>query len=183
MSFVARKYAGAAAEARRPAFWRVVVWMVAMFATIGIVQYASHAFQVVAAMHSMLPAGDQDASPLQAMLTWDLVYLVAAMLVLIAAAGAILRRNWGRKAMRVVSVALMFWAAFTAFNVIVHWSDILRAGDALGLGGADQSGQVEHALAIYKVSVVLKLLSIPIFGWLSWRLGHPVVRCQFLRKR
>jgi hypothetical protein len=183
MSFVARKYAGAAAEARRPAFWRVAVWLVAMFAAIGIVQYISHALQINAAMHAIPPASDQDAALLRAMLAWDMAYLAGAVLVLVAAVGAILRRNWGRKAMRVVAIALLLWAVFTAWNMLMHWGDIQRAGEALlAQTGEDQRAAVEHARMIYGTGIALKLVSIPLFGWLAWRLGHPVVRCQFLRK-
>ena len=61
----------------------------------------------------------------------------------------------------------------------------LTSTDALAQLGNDATlrNAVVHARRVYRITLGLKAIAIPVLLWLAWRLGTPAVRSQFRHRR
>ncbi|QAU24749.1 hypothetical protein EO087_12745 [Dyella sp. M7H15-1] len=168
---------------RKPRFawWRMLAWILLLLAAFGGVQYIQHAQQVWGALRA-LPAGDeQSASTLHGMLGWDMGYLIAAFIVIVACVGCILRQAWARPVLRAVALVLCVWSAYRGVLMWQQWQ-AFDAANALLAGGQPSSGQVAQMADLKRILLAglgLRIVAVPILLWLAWQLGHPAVRLQF----
>lgn len=161
--------------------WRLVCWMLLLLAAFGILQYVSHAWQVGALLRQP-ESMDGAHGTLRGMLAWDVVYLGGACLTLSATAGALLRREWARRLLRVVAALLALWALGTAVAMLAQWTAFQHASDELlARPGMTDEGRaaLAHARRTFIIGFALKVAAVPLLGWLAWRLGIPAVRAQF----
>lgn len=169
-------------DARAFAAWRVVVWLSLLLATFGCVQYIRHASLVWTQARVLAPGSAIAAGTLQRMLAWDIVYLLAALVLIVLCAGCILRQGWARLPLRVAAVILAIWALVTGVQLLMQWWQFDRASaDALAQLQADVVLQqaVLHAQRSYRLAMALKIVAVPLLLWLAWRLGTPAVRSHF----
>jgi len=163
--------------------WRVVVWLLLLLAAFGCVQYVSHAQLLWAQRASLSPA---DNAALHGMLAWDAGYFVAAFAIIVLCAGCILRQDWARTPLRVACALLVLWALVGGGMMLAQWPQFDRASaDALAQLGNDEvmRSAVLHARRVYRITLVLKGVAIPLLSWLAWKLGTPAVGMQFRRRR
>lgn len=172
----------AAKGVKRPrpfAPWRIVVWLVMLLAAVGFVinSYAAivigHAVGSVSA--DAIAAGAADP---RLGLLWSLAYALAAFFVMAVSLGTLRWREWGRRAMRVVALLLLVWAGYTAWVSFDQWSQLGTVLSQPGLP-ADLLAAGEKHRTILLIGLVLKVVSVPALGWLSWMLGSVSVRQQF----
>lgn len=143
------------AHSPRFAPWALGVWVVLLLAMMGAVQYLRRA---------------------------DFVYLAAAAMVILVAAGCILRQGWARPAMRVLGVVLALWALLSGGWMLSQWDrfEIARQ-HALAQPQLADFGLwlIARAQRTWQVALGLKALAVPLLLWLAWELGRPAVRMQF----
>lgn len=168
-----------ARHARPFAPWRIVVWLVMLLAAAGFVinTYASvlfaHAVGAVSAEAIAAGAGDPRIG-----LLWSLAYALAAFVVMVLSLGTLRWRDWGRRAMRVVALLLLVWAAYTAWVSFDQWGQLGTVLSQTGLP-ADLLAAGQKHRTILLIGLVLKIVSVPVLAWLSWILGSVPVRQQF----
>lgn len=155
------------------AWWRMLTWLLLLVAGFLGSQYIRHAQKVWTALQN-LPTGDsENAAQLHNMLSWDVAYLVAALVVIVACAGCILRQSWARSVLRTVALVLCVWLAYRGVQLWHQWSTLGGLGDAA----------VQQQLADFKrpllIAMALQALAVPVLLWLAWQLGQPSVRLQF----
>ncbi|GLQ90927.1 hypothetical protein [Dyella flagellata] len=155
------------------AWWRMLTWIMLLVAGFLGSQYLRHAQQVWTALQN-LPAGDAShAAELRYMLDWDIGYLVAAFVVIVATAGCILRQSWARSVLRVVALVLGVWLAYRGVLLWHQWNALEQVGDAA----------VQQQLDGFKrpllLAMGLQAFAVPALLWLAWQLGQPAVRLQF----
>ena len=170
-------------NARGFAAWRVLVWLMLLLAAFGSVQYLSHAQLLWAHRAGLSP---DDGAALQRMLAWDIGYLLAAFVLIVLCAGCILRQAWARVPLRVACAVLALWALVSGGMMLAQWPQFHRASaDALAQLGHDDvlRSAVVHARRVYRITLALKAVAIPVLLWLAWRLGTPAVRTQFRHRR
>jgi hypothetical protein len=173
------KAARGAKRSRPFAPWRIVVWLVMLLAATGFVinSYASvligRAVGAVSAEAIAAGAGDPRIG-----LAWSLAYALAAFVVMAVALGTLRWREWGRRAMRVIALLLLVWAAYTAWGSFDQWTQLGAVLSQAGLP-ADLLAAGQKHRTILLVGLVLKGVSVPVLGWLSWMLGSVSVRQQF----
>lgn len=147
------------AAARRFSAWTSAVWILLLFAAMGFVQYLQHA---------------------------EYAYLVAALAVIAACAGCILRQAWARPTMRVLAVLLAVWTLVTGVLMLQHTGDFdtarqhARAQPQLGEVALWMIARAERT---WQVGLALKGAALPLLLWLAWQLGRPAVRAQFHPRR
>ena len=164
------------APARGLAAWRVVTWLLLLFAALGGVQYIHHSSAVWGELQHW-PAGDASHVPaLHRMLAWDATYLLAAFVVIVLCAGAILRQAWARSGLRVASVLLALWALASGILLV----SAMRALFPPDTGLPQMVALLPHS---YLLALAMKAIAVPVLLWLAWRLGRPHVRAQFARRR
>ena len=143
------------APARRFSTWAVGPWVLLLFAALGFVQYLRHA---------------------------EYIYLAAALLVVVACAGCILRQAWARPAMQVLAVLLAVWALASGVLMLQQWGDFDTARQhalAQPQLGEVALWMIARAERTWQVGLALKAAAIPLLLWLAWQLGRPAVRAQF----
>ena len=148
----------AAAPARRFAAWAIGPWVLLLFAALGFVQYLRHA---------------------------EYLYLAAALLVIVACAGCILRQAWARPALQVLAVLLAVWALVTGVLMLQQAGDFEIArqhAQAQPQLGEVALWMIARAERTWQVGLALKAAAIPLLLWLAWALGRPAVRAQFQRR-
>lgn len=169
----------------RFALWRVLVWLLLLLAAFGCVQYFSHAELLWRQRHAF--ASDSTAaSALQRLLAWDVVYLLAACILIVLCAACILRQAWARPLLRVAAGVLALWMLVTGGVMLSQWPSLLHASsDAMTqlAGHAALQQALLHARYSYLVALVLKAIAVPVLLWLAWRLGVPTARAQFRHRR
>jgi len=177
---VSRGFRGA--QPSRPfAPWRIVVWLMMLLAAVGFVIHAFAAVVSAGAIGSMsaeaIAAGGPDP---RVQLAWALVYATATFVVMAVALGTLRWREWGRRAIRAVALVLIVWFAWTAWVEFRQWQQV---GVVLGQAGLppDELAEWTRRRSILLVGALLKLVSIPILGWLAWAVGSVRVRQQFAR--
>lgn len=159
-------------HARGLAVWRIVVWLILLFAAFGCLQYVRHAGAVWTQLQ-LLPVANREAvTALRTMLAWDAAYLLAAFAVIVVCAGGILRQAWARPSLRWVSLLLAVWVAISG--------GLLLAAMPADAAPATMLAQLPHS---YLLALAMKVVAIPLLLWLAWRLGHPAVRAQFRSRR
>ena len=145
----------AALAKRRFAAWAVAPWLLLLLAVFGGIQYLRHG---------------------------EYLYLVAALVVMVVAAGCVMRQGWARPAMQVLAVLLALWALLSGALMLRQWGEFeLARQQALA---QPQVGQalvflIDRAQRTWEVGLVLKAVAIPLLLWLAWGLGRPGVRAQF----
>ncbi|GGA50492.1 hypothetical protein [Dyella nitratireducens] len=155
------------------AWWRMLTWIMLLVAGFLGSQYVRHAQQVWAALQG-LPAGEaENAAKLHDMLTWDLGYLAAVFVVVIATAGCILRQGWARSVLRVVALVLCVWLAYRGVLLWHQWSALEQVRDSV------VQQQLEGFKRPLLIALGLQAVSVPALLWLAWQLGQPAVRLQF----
>jgi hypothetical protein len=172
---------------RKPGFawWRMFAWVLLLLAAYGGVEYIQHAQQVWSALQT-LPAGDShdhDASILHGMLGWDIGYLAASFVVIVACAGCILRHAWARPVLRTVALLLCVYFAYCALQL---WTQFSKFNAILQATGQFPGGQIAELVYLRKISMIelgLAVVAVPLLLWLAWQLGHPAVRLQFRARR
>lgn len=145
----------APASTRRFSAWAVGPWVLLLFAAMGFVQYLRHA---------------------------EYVYLVAALLVIVACAGCILRQAWARPTMQLLAVLLAVWALASGVLMLQQWGDFDTARQhALAQPQLSDVAlwMIARAERTWQVGLALKAAAIPLLLWLAWQLGRPAVRAQF----
>ncbi len=143
------------APARRFAAWAVGPWVLLLFAALGFVQYLRHA---------------------------EYLYLAAALLVVVACAGCILRQAWARPVLQLLAVLLAAWALVTAALMLQQSGDFDTARQhalAQPQLGEVALWMIARAERTWQVGLALKTAAIPLLLWLAWQLGRPAVRAQF----
>jgi hypothetical protein len=143
------------ASARRFSAWAVGPWVLLLFAALGFVQYLRHA---------------------------EYVYLAAALVVIVACAGCILRQAWARPAMQVLAVLLAVWSLASGVLMLQQWGDFDTARQhALAQPQLSDVAlwMIARAERTWQVGLALKAAAIPLLLWLAWQLGRPTVRAQF----
>lgn len=155
------------------AWWRMLTWTMLLVAGFLGSQYVRHAQQVWGALQN-LPAGDTEHTALlHDMLGWDIGYLVAVFVVIVATAGCILRQAWARSVLRAVALVLCVWLAYRGVLLWHQWSALEQVRDT---AIQQQLGAFKRPLLI---ALCLQAMSIPALLWLAWQLGQPAVRLQF----
>lgn len=163
--------------------WRVAVWLLLLLAGFGCVQYLMHA-QLLWAQRAQVPAAS--AAAFNRMLAWDLGYFVVAFVLIVLCAGCILRQAWARGPLRIACALLALWMLASGGMMLARWSQFDQASmDALAQFGADLKlrNAVAHARRVYRITLGLKALAVPLLVWLAWRLDTPAARAQFRRRR
>lgn len=161
--------------------WRIVAWVIVLLAIFGIFEYCVHGWHVAAALRAA-SSGSPERARLTRMLVWDGAYLAGACITLAAAGGALLRRGWGRPALRVVAGLLALWMLASGILLardlvaLAHRSRLLLAQPGVADAGREL---IAHVRRSYIVAIVLKGVGMLVLGWLAWRLGAPAVRAQF----
>jgi hypothetical protein len=143
------------ASTRRFSAWAVGPWVLLLFAAMGFVQYLRHA---------------------------EYVYLAAALLVIVACAGCILRQAWARPTMQLLAVLLAVWALASGVLMLQQWGDFDTARQhALAQPQLSDVAlwMIARAERTWQVGLALKAAAIPLLLWLAWQLGRPAVRAQF----
>lgn len=171
-----------AARVRTFAAWRVVVWLLLLLAVFGCVQYIRHASLVWTQSQALAAGSAVAAGALHRMLAWDLVYLLAALALIILCAACILRQGWSRIPMRVAACVLSLWVLVTGVMLLMQWWQFDRASaDALAQLHANPTLQLAllHARRSYRLALGMKVIAVPLLLWLAWRLGTLGVRSQF----
>ena len=154
------------------AWWRMLTWLLLLLAAFGGVQYIHHAQQIWGALHNV-PADDAtSAGALHGMLNWDLVYLGAALVVIVACAGCILRQAWARSVLRVIALILCVWVAYRGVLLWHQWNVLGQ------LSGANVAALTDLKRVLL-ISLALHAVAVPVLLWLAWQLGQPAVRLQF----
>lgn len=173
-------------DARNGAFsaWRIVVWLMLLFAGYGCVQYIAHARQLLANMQQNI--SPEAMSSLRGMLAWDVGYLLGAFAVVVICAGAILRQAWSRPLVQGVAVVLaLCWGLLGAISQFSQWRDVSRAvalvASQTPLDAAAQA-TVAHMRRSYQVAMGMRIVATPVLLWLAWWLGRTPVRAQFLQR-
>lgn len=145
------------ASARRFSAWTSAVWILLLFAAMGFVQYLRHA---------------------------EYAYLAAALVVIAACAGCILRQGWARPTMQALAVLLAVWTLVTGVLMLQHTGDFeiarqhARAQPQLGKVALWMIARAERT---WRVGLALKAAALPLLLWLAWQLGRPAVKAQFQR--
>ncbi|GGA11848.1 hypothetical protein [Dyella caseinilytica] len=170
---------------RRPGFawWRMLVWVLLLLAAFGGVQYIQHAQQVWGALQALPAGGEQHAGELHNMLAWDIGYLVAAFVMIVACAGCILRQEWARPVLRVAALVLCVWSAYRGVLLWQQWQVFDAANASILAGGQPVPSQLADLRRILLAGLGLRVLAVPVLLWLAWQLGHPAVRLQFRARR
>ena len=143
------------ASTRRFSAWAVGPWVLLLFAAMGFVQYLRHA---------------------------EYVYLAAALLIIVACAGCILRQAWARPTMQLLAVLLAVWALASGVLMLQQWGDFDTARQhalAQPQLGEVALWMIARAERTWQVGLALKAAAIPLLLWLAWQLGRPAVRAQF----
>jgi hypothetical protein len=168
------------------AIWRVLVWMLLLFAALGCLQYERHAQLIWGQLQALAPAQPDAVTALRGMLAWDVGYLLAAFVLIVICAGCILRQDWACPVMRVACCLLALWALVSGGLLLAQWSSFNHASaDAIAQLQSDAALQLAllHARRSYQMALVLKAVAVPVLLWLAWRLGLPEVRAQFGSRR
>lgn len=154
-----KPFARADGSPRSFATWALGAWVLLLLAAVGAVQY--------------LRGGDH-------------VYLVAALLVIVACAGCILRQGWARPVLQGLCLLLALWALATGALMLRQWDQFALARQhALAQPelGELTLWLVARAQRTWQVALALKALAVPLLLWLAWALGRPNVRAQFRTRR
>ena len=161
---------------RRPrfAFWRMLTWLLLLLAAFGGVQYIHHAQLVWSALQSASPSETDQIAGLRSVLGWDVGYLVAAFVVIVACAGCILRQAWARSVLRAVALVLCVWIVYGGVVLWHQWQ-----GLDPGPAWASQQQLVTDMARVFRINLMLRAVSAPLLLWLAWQLGQPAVRLQF----
>lgn len=154
------------------ALWRMITWVMLLVAGFLGSQYLTHAQKLWGVLQT-LPAGDtENIAAVHGMLGWDIGYLVASFIVIVACAGCIMRQAWARSVLRVVALVLSVWLAYRG---ALLWQQ-LSTLDQLGTSLQAQLGDLKRPLLI---ALALQVVAVPALLWLAWQLGQPAVRLQF----
>lgn len=152
---------GTSAGGRRRTFaaWALATWVILLLAAFAGVQYARHA---------------------------DWIYLAAALGVIAACAGAILRQAWARGLLQLLCVLLAVWTVVTGVWMAGQWDQFALAR-ARALAQPQAAAlwlwQIARDQRTWQVALGLKAAAVPLLGWLAWTLGRPAVRGQFHGRR
>lgn len=167
---------------RRLAPYRVLTWVLLLLACFGVLEYVMHGWQVV----HLLARGDSHRHALHVMLAWDVAYLLVAGLTVTLSAGVLMRREWARRGLRVLSAVLAVWSAVMAVGLVSRWLDFRHMARPL-LARPDLSPQMQahlqHLGYTLAIGAGLECLAVPVMAWLWWRLGRPAVRNGFRSQR
>lgn len=169
------------ARRRSLALYRIVIWCVQLLAMFAVLEYVRFLYGAVAGAHS-LGALFRAQGGLAGLLTGKpfvaLLSLLVACVTVSIAAGTLLYREWARRAMRVLAVLLALWSLATAWE----WYAALHPLQGMITRYHDNAVAMLHLTRMLhqvEAVLVLKLVSVPVLGWLCWRLGRPAVREQF----
>lgn len=165
------------------AAWRIVVWLILLLAAFGCVQYLGHMQLLWGHRHGLSAT---DSATLHGMLAWDVAYFAGAFVLIVLCAGCILRQAWARTPMRIACGVLALWALVSGVMMLRQWSQFDQASaDALAQLAGDPRLQqaVAQARRVYRITLGMKAVAIPLLLWLAWRLGTPAARQQFRHRR
>lgn len=167
---------------RRLAAYRIVTWALLLLACFGVMEYVMHGWQVV----HLLTRGNSHRHVLHVMLAWDVAYLLVAGLTVMLTAGVLMRREWARRGLRVLSAALAVWSVVMAVGMISRWLDFRHMAKQL-MARPDLSEQMhahlQHLGYTLAIGAGLECLAVPVLVWLWWRLGRPALRAGFRSRR
>lgn len=156
----------------RVAGWRIAAWLIVLVAGVGAFFYARDAIGIALALRDGTTGIGTPAA--QAQLAWDVVYFIAA--AALAALAALVLRGKRRAVLplRLVCLLVAIWAATGAFSM---WRALaqVREGLAVALASPDASADLANAvgpiLTYMYMSLGVRILVIPVLGWVAWRLG------------
>lgn len=165
-------------HARPFAPWRIVVWLVMLLAASGFVVNSYAAIVIGPAVGAMTAEAVAAGPDPRVALAWSLGYALAAFAIMAVALSTLRWREWARGTMRALALLLMVWAAYTAWFAYGQWQQMGVVLDQPGLP-ADFVIAAGRQRTIMLVSLLLKIASVPLLGWLGWVLGSVKVRRQF----
>jgi hypothetical protein len=167
----------AGAPSRQLSAWRIVTWLVMLLAAFSLITNLRAVLLVSNAMERI--TAPEELNQARIAMAWAVAYVFAALAVMATALLTIRRRERARRVMRIIAVVLAVWAAYTAWDLFGQWHDLRAVLSQPDLAAAARNSG-ERIQKIFLASGVLKLVSIPVLGWLAWCLGRPSVRAQFI---
>lgn len=151
--------------------WRIAAWLIVLVAGVGAFFYARDAIGIWLALRDGTTGIGTPAA--QAQLGWDIAYFIASALL---AALAVLVLRGKRRAvlpLRLVCLLVAIWAATGVFSM---WRAVaqVREGLAAAMASPDASNDLANAvgpiLTFMYLSLGIRILIIPVLGWVAWRL-------------
>lgn len=158
--------------------WRIVVWLVMLLAAAGFVLNGYAVVMIGQAVVSMSAEAIANGPDPRVQLAWAIGYTLIAFVVMVFALSTLRWREWARSGLRIVALVLVAWAAYTAWIGYDQWQQMGVVLSQPGLPAEWVAIAGKHR-AILLIGVVLKLVSVPVLGWLAWALGSVKVREQF----
>jgi hypothetical protein len=150
--------------------WRIAAWLIVLVAGVGAFFYARDAIGIALALRDGTTGIGTPAA--QAQLGWDVAYFIAA--AALAALAALVLRGKRRAVLPLVCLLVAIWAATGVFSM---WRALaqVREGLAVALASPDASADLANAvgpiLTYMYMSLGVRILVIPVLGWVAWRLG------------
>lgn len=159
--------------------WRIVVWLVMLLSAVGFVINGYAAVMFGQAVGAITPEAiaNGGADPRVA-LAWSLGYALVAFVIMALALSTLRWREWGRTWLRLAAVPLMIWAAYTAWIAFGQWQQLGVVLAQPGLPPELLAMAMKHRTMML-VGLSMKLVSVPVLGWMAWKLGTVRVREQF----
>jgi len=153
--------------------WRIAAWLIVLVAGVGAFFYARDAIGISLALRDGATGVGTPAA--QAQLGWDIAYFIAAAALAVLAALVLRGKRRAVLPLRLVCLLVAIWAATGVFSM---WRALaqVREGLAVALATPDASGDLASAvgpiLTYMYLSLGLRILVIPVLGWVAWRLGR-----------
>jgi glucose dehydrogenase len=162
--------------------WRIAAWLIVLVAGVGAFFYARDAIGIALALRDGTTGIGTPAA--QAQLGWDVAYFIAS--AALAALAALVLRGKRRAVLplRLVCLLVAIWAATGVFSM---WRALAQVREglavalaspdasAVALASPDASGDLANAvgpiLTYMYMSLGVRILVIPVLGWVAWRLG------------
>ena len=162
----------------RFAVWRLVVWLVLLFAL-------EQLRQSLHGLWLLWHSGSSGSAALPELAWWMLPAWVALAAIIMVAAACLLGRRWARGAMRIVAALLAWWLLAGMALTIAEWHALAGADGALlrqvfGHAGALLAARLRGAEAI---DLAFELVGMLGLTWLVWQLGRPALREAFAATR
>ncbi|MDA3914887.1 hypothetical protein [Oleiagrimonas sp.] len=158
--------------------FRILVWVILLLSAWGILQYVTHASHVLHALGRPATAH----AKLWWMLVWDAIYVLVAGVMLVATTGALMWRRWARGMLRGVCIGLALYSLASGVLLFAQWQSFSLASTDMMAQAVDP--RIAHTLylqarRITMVGLALKLVAVPLLGWVWWQLGTPSLRRRF----
>jgi len=169
---------------QRSVFVTVVAWL--FIITGGFATFIALLQNIM--LHFLLPADkmqaliqEQQAGPTSVMTEFLFTYmgwffagiLVLAVLIVIAAIGLLLRKNWARLTFIGLMMAVIFWnlASLVAQRILLQSG---ATSDDAPANFVQQSQGMMNVMGVF--SYILAAIVCGLCGWIAWRLSRPAIK-------